>query len=295
LKNRKFTVVTLLKNEVKRLERSLPLFYKINPDEVIICTDDPSPPKVLNAINKIAKQYGMENRTKIVAVRRNPEFGYHQAWVRRSGFTASRNDIILTSDIDLLINKNVLKAIDLVGKNNVGLVSLSKFRHPYNLISFYRAFGAAFIIFMYYLLLRHIGSGTSGVKMTTFTGLYALHRPSWLDSEDDGVKKIHSPSTKKNPNEKNNSATFRIGEDTYLRDCMVKKYNIIYLSRIGAVIMDREKIYHPSQQIERAIYSIKTKRSLIGAIIHSIIWAEPHYLKKYLEERKIQRGRLIEH
>ena len=174
-----------MKDEVNRLERSLPLFYKINPDEVIICTDDPSPSKVLKAINRIAAQHGMSDKTKIHSVMRNPEYGYHQAWVRRSGFLAAKNDIILTSDVDLLINKNTLKAINLVGKNNVGLVSLSKFRHPFDLISFYRAFGSAFIIIMYYLLIRHQSSGTGGVRMTTFTGLYALHKPSWLDTEDD--------------------------------------------------------------------------------------------------------------
>lgn len=289
MKNRKFTIVSPIKNEVKRLERSLPTFYEVNPNEVIICTDEPSPPEVIKAVKRIAKRYNMEHKTKILPVPRNPEYAYHQAWVRRMGYKTAKNDIILTSDIDLMLNKNVLKAIDLVGKNNVGLVSLTKFRHPYNIISFYRTFSFAFLSLIYFFFLRHLGSGTGGLKMTNFSGLYALYRPNWQDSEDEGVKNIYPPSTKRDPSNKIDNNAFRIGEDTYLRDCMVKKYNVIYLSRIGAVIMDREKAFHPSQQIERARYSIKTGRSLLGAIIHASIWAEPHYLKEYLRVRKFSR------
>ncbi|MHA1167757.1 MAG: glycosyltransferase [Candidatus Hodarchaeales archaeon] len=280
-----FTIVVPMKDEIKRLERTLPAFYKVKPDEVIICTDDPIPLGITETVNRIAVNHGMENNTKILNVSRNPEYSYHQAWVRRSGFRAARNDIILTSDIDLVINKNVLKAIKLVGKNNIGMVTLSKFRHPYDVTSYFRAFGLMCLRLLYFLLLRHV-KGSGGLKMTTFTGLYVIYRPYWLEMEDESVKQMAPPIPKRNKYDKYHFDDFNMGEDTFLRDCIEKKYDVIYLSRLGGVIIDREKHYHKSTQFQRGRYSAKRQRSLLGAIVHTILHLEPGYFRGFLSERR---------
>ena len=186
-----FTIVTPVKDEAHILKTSLPSFYNVGPDEVILCTDDPTPKIVSRTVEKIAKAHNMENRTKILPVPRNTEYAYHQAWVRRSGYLAAKNDVILTTDVDLKITRNVLRAIQLVGKDNVGLVSLTKIRPPYDVLTFARLFGTTSLRILYFLLLRHQKERKSGkgLKMTLFTGLYAFYRPYWLDSEDEGVKK----------------------------------------------------------------------------------------------------------
>ena len=285
----KFTIVAPIKDEVERLRRSLPTFYEIGPDEVIICTDDPSPKLIKEAVKELAIQYNMVDKTKVLPVPRNPEYKYHQAWVRRSGYRSAKNDIILTSDIDLYLNKNVHKAIRLIGKDNIGLVSLSKFRPPFNLESFVRTIGEFFLRILYILLLKNIRS-TSGLKMTLFTGLYALYKPYWLDSEGDDIKKMEPPFHKVDFGAKINKESFNMGEDTFLRDSIEKNHRTITLSTIAGVIMDREKHNHPKMQFERGRYNAKRGRSFLGAIVHTVIHIEPNYLKGFLIERNKVRG-----
>ena len=231
----------------------------------------------------------MVDKTKVLPVPRNPEYKYHQAWVRRSGYRSAKNDIILTSDIDLYLNKNVHKAIRLIGKDNIGLVSLSKFRPPFNLESFVRTIGEFFLRILYILLLKNIRS-TSGLKMTLFTGLYALYKPYWLDSEGDDIKKMEPPFHKVDFGAKINKESFNMGEDTFLRDSIEKNHRTITLSTIAGVIMDREKHNHPKMQFERGRYNAKRGRSFLGAIVHTVIHIEPNYLKGFLIERNKVRG-----
>lgn len=288
MQEKKFTIVVPIKDEVDRLNRSLPSFYRVNPDEVIICTDYPSPPVVINRVNALAKKFDMKDKTKILPVKKNADYSYHQAWVRRAGFTEAKNDIVLTTDIDLDINNNILKAVNLVGENGVGLVSLSKFRQPYDISTFLRAFGYNFLRLSYILILKRIPSKNSGIglQMTLFTGLYAFYKPYWLKTEDEGIKKI-VPTAWKQKNKKNyNPNAYNVGEDNYLRDCMERKYRVIYLAQIGAIVIDRDKLALPGMQIQRGRYSARRGRSLLGAIVHSIIKIEPNYLKGFLSERR---------
>lgn len=270
------------------LERSLPSFYNVEPDEVIICTDDPSPKIVVDTIKRIAKRYHMTERTIIHPVPHNPEYSYHQAWVRRSGFLIAKNDFLLVTDIDLELNKNILNAINLVGKNNIGMVSLSKFRYPIDVKSFLRAFGYMSLRLSYFIILQRIKAKKSGegLRMTLFTGLYALYRPYWLDSEDEGVKKMVPSAWKQDLSKKVDQDAYMVGEDNYLRDCMEKKHLVVYLTRIGAVVIDRDKHSHQGIQFQRGRYNAKQGRSLLGAIVHTILHVEPGYFRGYLSERK---------
>lgn len=288
----RFSIVTPVKDEAKFLERSLPSFYEINPDEVIICTDDPTPHIIKKTVKEIATRYQMISKTKIHPVPRNPEYSYHQAWVRRSGFLTAKNDTILTSDVDLQLNKNVLEAIELVGKNNIGMITLTKLRYPYNKLGFLRFFGIMILRLLYSLIFNRLVYSDSGkgLRMTLFSGLYVLYRPYWLDSEDDGVKKMVPTVWKQKKGEKIDNNAYNVGEDNYLRDCMEKKHKVLYLTRIGAVVIDRDKHAHPGLQFQRGRYSAKRGRSFLGAVIHTILHIEPNYFKGYLFERQQIRG-----
>ncbi|MHA2105216.1 MAG: glycosyltransferase [Candidatus Hodarchaeales archaeon] len=285
----KFTIVVPIKDEVKRLNRSLPTYYSVDPDEVIICTDDPTSKSITKAVKKLAEKHDMQNKTRILAVKRNPEYKYHQAWVRRSGYREAKNDIVLAADIDLYLNKKIHKGIEMVGKNEIGLVSFSKFRHPFNLETFIRTIGEFSLRIFYSLILKKIPS-SSGLNYSLFTGLYIIYKPYWLETEGDNVKDMVPPFHKVDKGVSVSKESFNMGEDTFLRDSMQKKYKTISMSTMGGVIMDREKHNHPKMQFERGRYNAQRGRSLIGAIVHTILQVEPNYFKGYLFERNKIRG-----
>ena len=131
--------------------------------------------------------------------------------MRRKGFLEAKNDVILTGDIDLYINKHVLDAVNIVGKDGIGLASVQKFPLQSNLkasiITIWRL--------VYQVFLRSTYSGV-------FTGLYAIYRPYWLETEDDQIKSLQNVKYA-------GIKGSLLGEDTYLRDCMERKYKCVYL------------------------------------------------------------------
>lgn len=284
---KKFSVVIPVKNEVDLIRRNLSSWCELKPSEIILCFDKPAPDDCVALARLIARFYNVHLR--ILEVERNSEYSFHQAWVRRKGFLEAKHDRILTGDIDLIVNKNVLKAVKMVGKNNVGLVSCSKFRVPTNLTSLWRCFGHNILrkIIAIALTQQFI---PPGLRMTTFTGLYAISRPCWRQSEDEGIKTLVNPKqalrgdyTSSNPL----GATSCPGEDSYLRDCMVKKFKVVYLHDIGAKDVQNALRNHPSVQFEVGRYNaLERNRSLLGAIVHTICYFHPYYLQGFLNGRK---------
>jgi len=274
----KFSVVIPVKDEVDLMMKTLPSYYAIKPSEILICTDKPAPLVVKKVVKRIAAFFNAEELTKIVEVERDPEWRYHQAHVRREGFHKAKYDKILTGDIDLLINKNVRKALNLVGKNGVGLASMSKFRYPNN-------FRNIWILIVDTLLSKTIHSKSNSNKvMTNFTGLYALWKPYWLEIEtEEEIKRLVSPKQLfrgKKPDLKNASAI--TGEDTFLRDQMLKKYNCLYLTDVGAIDLGKNVERLPSIQFMKGRYFAHHGRSLLITIGRAIMRVQPHYLMGHL-------------
>lgn len=274
-----FSIVVPVKDEVDLIPRTLPSYYAINPSEVIICTDKPAPKEVRQVIKKVAVAWDAQDITRIVEVKRDPDWNFHQAHVRRTGFKEAKCDNLLTVDIDLVINSNVLKALKLVGKNNVGLVSCSKFHYPKSLVDLWRIGATTFLRkFVHNILDRLMG-------ITSFTGLYALWRPFWLDSEpEERIKRHVNPKqfyrgeyAGKVPTDVNPT-----GEDTHLRDCMSEKHLCIYLHKIGAIIL--RDVYEdvPYVQYMKGRYFRRRGRSLLIAIGRAFLRGQPHYLRGFL-------------
>ncbi len=253
----------------------------MNPSEVIVCTDKPTPKRVRQVIQKVAVACDAKDITRIVEVERNPEWNFHQAHVRRTGFKKAKYDRILTVDIDLVINRNVLKALELVGKNNVGLVSCSKFRYPKSLVDLWRIGAMAF--------LRKIVHGMLDpfMDITTFTGLYVLWRPFWLDSEpEEKIRKLVNPKQfyRGEYAEEALADVNPTGEDTHLKDYMLEKHRCIYLREIGAIIL--RDVYEdvPYVQYMKGRYFRRRGRSLLVAIGRAFLRGQPHYLRGFLGE-----------
>ncbi len=258
-----FSIVLPVKSEYQLLHSCLKSCYSVNPDEVIVCLDDPPHEKTLKEIQQISNNLGWSHKTRVITVPKNPEFHFHQAWVRREGFRKAKHDRILTVDVDLVINKNVLKALYLVGKDNVGFVSC---------LTTHTTRGALG-------LWRHIAFKIANkIHSPSYTGLYGLWRPYWLDSEDDGIKLLEDAR-------KASGGMTLIGEDTYLHNCMQVKHKCIHLSDYGGDCMrnDCNDLSHVQFEIGR---HYAKKYNVLKVMLRAILFARPHILRGYLYQKR---------
>jgi len=281
-----FSLVCPIRNEVDLIPITLPSFFMVEPSEVLLCLDKPAPKNVVEVINKVTSFLGVEDLTRIIEVERNPEYKFHQAWVRRKGFLEAKHDRILTTDIDLVINRNVLKAVEMVGKNNVGLVSCSKARKISGFTSFYRYLAESFLRKIVHRLLAKFYKG-GGLSATSFTGLYAIWRPYWLDTEKE-IKKLVNPKSILLGEKVKLDITqvYPIGEDTYLRDCMAMQYSVVYLPDIGAACLTEYLEDSPFVQFWIGFYFASRGRSLLGALVRTILRLQAHYLCGHLSSKR---------
>lgn len=278
-----FSIVVPVKDELDLIPTTLPSYYAVDPSEVIICTDEPVPREVSEAIHKVAAACRALNITRIVEVKRDPEWNFHQAHVRRAGFKEAKYDRLLTVDIDLAINKNVLKAVKLVGKNNIGLVSCEKFHYPRNLADFWRTGTQTFSLKLVHRVLEPF------MEITMFSGLYAFWKPYWLDSEpEEKIKKHINPKQfyRSEHIEEIPPGVNPTGEDVHLKDCMLEKHRCIYLSDIGAVTL--REVYEDVPYVEymKGQYFGRRGRSLLVSVGRAFLRAQPYYLVGYLHSRR---------
>jgi glycosyltransferase involved in cell wall biosynthesis len=195
----KVSIVCPIKDEVNLISRTLPSFYSVDPDEVILCLDKPAPRNVTLTIETVAERLGKSKITRILEVERNPSYRFHQAWVRRSGFRAARNDAILTSDIDIVLDPSMKEYFQLL-RGDVKLVSFAKFSKTWHGLMAY--------------LIQEIPTSNR------FTGLYLFSKAAWLSTEDETSVK-----------------TIPRSEDTHLYNSLVKKYRDTFIRNVKNVVL----------------------------------------------------------
>jgi hypothetical protein len=76
-----FSIVVPVKDEVDLIPTTLPSYYAVNPREVIVCTNKPTPKEVRQVIQNVAVACDALDITRIVEVERDPEWNFHQAHV----------------------------------------------------------------------------------------------------------------------------------------------------------------------------------------------------------------------
>jgi len=288
----RFSVVIPVKDEVDLIPRTLPSYYAVRPSEVLLCTDKPCPAEVRSTVMQVAEACGAHQITRIIEVEKDVEWKYHQAHVRRTGFDRANYHRILTGDIDLIINRNVLKAVGLVGENNIGLVSVSKFQYPNTLLRLLRLVGVGILLkYIHHLAQLYRGRG---IETTTFTGLYSIWKPYWLDREpQEELKKLKSSKTPLRRGEKqwvgwdSNMILSAGEEDTFLRDHVREKHKVVYLPDIGGLVLTDPWEDRPVVQYRRGIYFCLRGRNLIGALTRTIFRLQPFYLCGHLYGRKL--------
>lgn len=252
-------------------------YLRVGADEVLLCIDDDSDEQFVSKINslydEIRTQYGDVSPFKIVKVKKRSDYHFHQAWVRRKGFLESRNDVILTGDIDLYINKCVQNAVNMVGEHNIGLASVQKFPLQSNLIgSFSTIWRLAYLV-----LIR-------SMYHDVFTGLYALFRPYWLETEDERIKDLQNVKYA-------GIKGSLLGEDTYLRDCMQRKYKCAYLRCVGAI--DFGIALHDNNHMQFAMGRLYAhqQKSLRQVLAAAFVYYHPDSIVGYFYEKdRIRKG-----
>jgi len=257
-----FSIVMPVRSEAHLLRRSLPSCYAVDPDEVILCLDDPPHEETLSEAKRISARLGYASKTRILPVARNDQYRFHQAWVRRRGFREAKHDRILTVDVDLVIRRNVLKAVSLVGKDDIGLVSCMTLHSVRGPIALWRA----------------IGHRLANLFIPpAFTGLYALWRPFWLNTENEGIKDLADPravSVKGDPG--------LVGEDAYLFNCMRLRHRCVHLPDVGGRSLRDDFNDGPEVQFEIGRYYATKSDSLGLVLIRSLGLARFHYLRGYV-------------
>lgn len=277
---KKFSCVIPVKGE-EYLEENLPSWCQLNPDEIILCFDKPAPEHCVELIGTLAEKH--ETNLRILVVEKNREYKFHQAWVRRQGFLSAKHDKILTGDIDLQVFLPCLKAVEMVGKDDVGLVSLMKVRQPSGFQGKVRAFMDKHMKRVLYkfdeIVTLYYHKEPYERETSHFTGLYAMWRPYWLDSEDEGIKSLENP--------KNAPFIFGqwggyCGEDTYLKNRMETKHKCVFLSDVGAKDfgVGLEETEHIQLKIGKYYFLKRDRPNYIvkGSIVH----VRPKMLGSYI-------------
>lgn len=252
-----------IKNEYYFLSKTLKACIEIHPDELILCLDEPKDKKLVQTITNILNKFNFSEKTKIITVSKSLDYSFHQAKVRREGFKQAKHDRILTVDADTVVNNNVLKALYMVGKNNVGFVSCSTSHVKKGPLNFWR-----------YLTFK-IANKVSPPK---FTGLYSIWRPYWLETENEKIKSLPNARTAK-------GGFALIGEDAFLHNCMKNKHKCIHLSDFGGYCLQNDCNDLPHVQFETGRFYSK-KFNFFQVLFRSILFLRPQILKGYLHQKK---------
>lgn len=192
--------------------------------------------------------------------------------------------------------QNELKAVKMVGKNDVGLVSLNKFRYPNSLIRFLRLIGTG--IMQKYVHFSAKAYRGRGIATTAFTGLYAIWRDYRLHSEPkEEAQKRKSSKTPLRRGEKvewDSDMIRGTGEDTFLRDHMKEKHEVVCPSDIGGYVLTDPMEDLPVVQFKKGIHFCLRGRNLLGALARTVFRLQPHYLCGHLYGRNLLRSKKME-
>jgi len=290
----KFSIVIPIKgttDELKLIPRTLPSYYAVKPSELVISIDDPpEDERIIPKIESIMKSHHAEELTRILKIKvGDGRWNDQQMKARHTGFLKAKYNRILTGDIDLVINKNVLKTIRLVGKNNVGLVSCSKLRVPHDFLSLYRLFSDTLLTKVVHHFTRHFGA-------TSFAGLYTVWKPYWIEVEPvELAKKFVKLKAKVRDGKPVDMVDFYgAGDDTYLRDLMIEKYRCVYLRDIGGMVLTDPWEERPIIQYGKGVYFAGQGRKLVVSLGRAIIRVQPYYFCGYIHGRRIKDAEKVE-
>ena len=231
----KFSVVVPLRSTPKEMElakKSISSIVRLKPNEIVIGMDKPVAESVIKRIEIIFEEQSFMDY-KILQIPRSAEWNFQLANVIWHCYKSCKNDKIWTCYIDATLRSEVLKGYDIVGKNEVAVVS-----------------------FTYRLLIKNIGQLIRyafyryrvRIDSDVFTGNYWMWRPYYFEDVDiEGLKKIQN------------------GTDTYMYKRIVDRglHKIVTLKDIGVDALDIQNEDMPWRQFQDGIW-LYTHPELIG-------------------------------
>lgn len=246
-----FSVVLPVHNEAEFLKYSLPSVYKLQPQEVILildrCTD-----KSQSIAKDIASRY--ENvETRFYSVNGNVDWVYRPAYLFRMGYHEARNNLVLTSAADIILDSKITGYFGEIGKN-IGLISFSYLDYP--------------VHFRNLLKRLLIGSGISppSRKQRWLSGVFIFSKKAWLETEDqEAIKHVER------------------AQDTYLHVALLKKYKSKCVITGSFHLRPREN--NAMHYLKGRLYWTVAKRSFILTLLSALFYLRLGLIKGYIHAR----------
>ncbi|MEM2126732.1 MAG: glycosyltransferase [Candidatus Bathyarchaeia archaeon] len=241
-----FSVVIPVHNEEKYLSFSFPSIVALIPDEIVVifdrCTDNS-----LSKVIGIYENFGKKTKLKKIFVDFDVDWIERVGFLRRLGFKECQNDVILTTDADIILDKKISDYIKFID-GDVKLVKFGFLDYPYTLKSF----------------LRQIYSGFFPFK--GYSGLYAFSKRAWLECENLEDAKI-SPA-----------------EDAHLQLSIEKRYRSLHFNTRSLHLRPTEDV---ASDIKRGWgYAATVKSSPFQVFLMSTLMMRPHTFASYMKWRR---------
>jgi hypothetical protein len=148
--------------DLKHLKKTLPAALALNPSEIVIGVDKPAS----EAIQELASKH---EKIRLVEVEKGAGWNMQLAKVDYAIVSAAKHDRIFYMNADVILNKNILLAIDDIGRDGTACISFTK--------KLLRKTPMDYIRFHYY---------AEGIKTEPmpFAGIYWIWKPAYLDLID---------------------------------------------------------------------------------------------------------------
>lgn len=216
------------------------------PDEIVIifdrCTDNS-----LNRVISIWKKYGRKIKLEKIFVDFDVDWIERVGFLRRLGFKECQNDIILTTDADIILDKRISDYIKFIN-GDVKLVKFGFLDYPYTLRCFLRRIYSEFFPFKGY------------------SGLYAFSKRAWLECEDLEDARV-SPA-----------------EDAHLQLSIERKYRSIHLNTKSLHLRPTEDV---ASDVKRGWgYAATVRSSPFQVFLMSAFMMRPHAFASYMKWRR---------
>jgi len=264
-------VLPISETDILLIRRSLPSWLALGSDDVVLSLDKPASPSLKREIRRVVTASSRAECVRTVETERTADWAFHQAHVRRAGFQQANHEAILTGDIDLIVMAGAAKMAKVVGKNGVGLASSLRVPAPSSMIQALRACS--------YLLKQKL-------IPPRFSGLYAMWRPYWRETEDQGIKNLRSPIVASY----SAAGPGIVGEDTYLFICMRRRYKCVAFNKVYAIGLTRNVEDLPREQFSWGRYLAALGINPAMALLAAISFAYPYLLQGYIYQRGASHG-----
>lgn len=250
-------LVDIAEKDVGLVPRVLPSWLALGAADVVLAVDEPASGALRVAIEAAS---GGNPAVRILEVPEDRSWGFRMALVRRRGLKAARFDRILTGDIDIVVNSQCLKALRIVGEDDVGMACLEKRRGGGTVGE----------------VVRNVSKKVVKVvrRRPFFTGLYALYRPYWLDSEvEEEAMSVPSPYA---------GGQEFLGEDVMMRNAVRRRHKVVYLPVVGGTDVTISFEDRPSIQRKLGARYFTEGVGLAYVLTRSLMYARGTVLGTYL-------------